>query len=212
MRSPKSSNSSNIADKLANGAYTKTLSKQEVRAWQLSQLKQILKETNNPKADIERALCGGHILPEFHSILLTILRPISSATSALILRKANIYYKLENKLIAIIAKSDDQESISLALQNSNLSKDSITQLIAICKDSKIALELLKTIKFEEIKQIELIKKLSDEDAINLHRSNIFYPETKLLSSNAETFLKDIIDNRGDINKNENAEIVFLDDK
>jgi hypothetical protein len=211
MRSPKSSNPSNIADKLANGAYTKTLSKQEIRTWQLSQLKQILKETNNPKPYIEKALCGGYIMPEFHPILLTILRPINATTAALIIEQANIYHKLEHKLIQIIIKAANDNLVIKALQNTKLSDDSIQQLLSVCDNSKFAFTILTQCKISEENQINLIKKLSDEDTINLHRQNIFYPETKLLSNASEKILKDRISKRDPNDKSENAEIVFLDD-
>ena len=131
MRSPKSSNPSNIADKLANGAYTKTLSKQEIKTWQLSQLKEILKDTKNPKPYIEKALCGGYIMQGFHPILLTILRPISATTATLIIAKANIYYKLEHKLIQIIIKAANDNLVIKALQNTKLSDDSKQQLLIV---------------------------------------------------------------------------------
>jgi len=212
MRSPISSKPSYFADNLANGAYTKTLSKPEIRTWQLSQLKQILKETNNPKPYIEKVLCSGYIMPEFHPILLTILKPINATTAALIIENANIYHKLEHKLIKIIIKEANDSLVIQALQNTKLSDDSIGQLLSICENSKFAFEILTKCKISEKNQISLIKKLSDEDAINLHRQNIFYPETKLLSKSSVKLLKDNINERDYNDKNDNAEIVFLDDE
>ncbi len=211
MRSPNSSNPSDIADQLASSAYIKALSKQEIQTWQLSQFKQILKDSNNPKPYIEKALFGGYILPEFHQILLTILRPISANTAAKLIEQANIYHKFEHKLVEIITQEPNEKLVTQALQNTRLLNSTQKKLLSICNNSKFAFAILTKCKISEADQIQLINKLSNDDAINLHRQNIFYPETKLLSNISERKLKEIIDKRDYNDQNNNAEIVFLDD-